>query len=205
MTLALLAPLFLLPCSMPQAAPARTSASFPPEKILAALDANPGATVCEIGAGEGDTSIAIARLLGPSSRVFTSELGDSRLARLRSQVAASGLPNITVLSGDPSKTNFPAAACDAVFLQNVYHHFSQPASINSSIAAALKPGGRVAVIDFKPPAKESAPPAERARNGTHGVYPDTVARELQAAGLEPVSSHEEAPRWFLVVLSKPTR
>lgn len=185
------------------AAPPRTSSIFPPEKILQALGVEPGATVCEIGAGAGDTSIAIARILGPSGHVYSSELGDSRLARLRSQVASSGLSNITVVQGDPAKTNFPDATCDGIFMRDAYHHFTDPASINHSIFAALKPGGRVAVVDFKPPAQEASRPEERAKDGKHGVYPETVTRELQAAGLEPVSADQSGWRWFLVVLAKP--
>jgi len=186
------------------AAPPRAASTFPPEKILEAIAVQPGGTVCEIGAGEGDTSIAIARLLGPAGRVFTSELGEKRLARLRSQVTASGLENITVVQGDSSKTNFPDGACDGAFMRDVYHHFVEPASIDKAIFNALKPGGRVAVIDFRPPGEEADQPSGRAKDGKHGVTPETVSRELQQAGLDPVSSEAPNQRWFMVVLSKPS-
>jgi ubiquinone/menaquinone biosynthesis C-methylase UbiE len=184
------------------AAPPRASSSFPPEKILDAIGVGQGGTVCGIGAGEGDSSIAIARILGPDGRVYASELGGSRLARLRSQAASSGLSNITVVQGDPAKTNFPDAACDGIFMRDAYHHFSDPASINRSIAAALKPGGRVVVIDFRPPSGEAPDPGGRAKGGTHGVNPETVSRELRQAGLEPLSSDSSDRRWFILVLSK---
>jgi ubiquinone/menaquinone biosynthesis C-methylase UbiE len=168
-----------------------------------AIGVGQGGTVCEIGAGEGDTSMAIARVLGPSGRVYASELCERRLRRLRDVVASSGLSNITVVQGDPAKTNFPDAACDGVFMRDVYHHFSNPAAINRSIAAALKPGGPVVVIDFKPPAQQASRPEERAKDGRHGVYPETVTRELKDAGLEPVFSETPSRLWFMVVLLKP--
>jgi ubiquinone/menaquinone biosynthesis C-methylase UbiE len=185
------------------AAPPRTASTFPPEKILEAIAVQPGGTVCEIGAGEGDTSLAIARILGPAGRVYTSELGENRLARLRSQVAGSGLETVTVVPGDSVKTNFPEGACDGVFMRDVYHHFTEPASIDKAIFDAIKPGGRVAVIDFRPPGQEADQPAGRAKGGTHGVTPETVSRELRQAGLDPVSSQASGERWFMVVHAKP--
>lgn len=176
-----------------------------PEKLLEAVNVQTGGTFCEIGAGEGDTSIAVARLLGPSGRVFASELGDSRLARLRAMVASSALSNITVVPGDPATTNFPDAACDGIFMRDVYHHLSDPASINESIFAALKPGGRVAVIDFKPPAQEAERPVERSKAGKHGISPETVSRELKVAGFEPVSPSQPRQHGFMVVFSKPAK
>ncbi len=197
--------LIVLAALTADAAPPRTSSTYPPEKILEAIAVQPGGAVCEIGAGEGDTSIAIARILGPAGRVYASELGENRLARLRSQVAASRLETVTVVPGDSAKTNFPDGACDGVFMRDVYHHFTEPAAIGKAIFDALKPGGRVAVIDFRPPGQEADQPSGRAKGGTHGVTPETVSRELRQAGLDPVSSETSGQRWFMVIHVKPRR
>lgn len=181
----------------------RSGSTIRSETIFEAIRVRPGITVCEIGAGEGDLSVAAARLVGPSGRVYTSELGEARVKTLQRRVADSGLSQITVVPGDTGRTNFPDAACDAVFLRNVYHHFADPAVMNASISAALKPGGRVAVVDFTPPGDEAAKAADRSKDGLHGVTAETVAREMQAAGLEPVASEAGAERWFMVVMGKP--
>jgi ArsR family transcriptional regulator len=107
------------------------------------------------------------------------------------------------VAGDPAKTNFPDAGCDGIFMRDVYHHLTDPASLNLSISAALKPGGRIAVVDFSPPGKEAPSPAGRAGDGRHGVLPETVSRELRHAGFEPVNLDLPGQRWFMVVLSKP--
>jgi ubiquinone/menaquinone biosynthesis C-methylase UbiE len=182
----------------------QSGSSIATRTILDAIGAREGVTVCEIGAGDGELTIAAAKIAGPSGRVYTSELGDDRVKTLRAQVAKSGLAQITVVEGSTSATNFPDAGCDALFMRNVYHHFADPAVMNKSIAAALKPGGRAAVVDFTPPDKEAPVAADRSKDGMHGVTADTVSRELKDAGLEVVSSESGAQRWFMVVVSKPS-
>ena len=183
----------------------RSGSTIAAEKIFDAIGVREGSTVCEIGAGDGDLSIAAARLVGASGRVYTNELGESRVTDLRERVAKSNLAQITVVAGDAAKTNFPNEACDALFLRNVYHHFAEPPVMNTSMAAALRAGGRLAVVDFAPPNKEAERAADRDENGTHGVTPESVSRELQEAGFEPVSSESGAQRWFMVVVAKPGR
>jgi ubiquinone/menaquinone biosynthesis C-methylase UbiE len=173
------------------------------EKLFAAIDIHEGSTVCEVGAGDGQMSIKAARLVGSQGRVYTNELGDSKAGKLREKITAAGLAHVTVVTGEAARTNFPDAICDALFLRDVYHHFSEPAAMNRSIAAALKPGGRVAVVDFRPPGKEAEQPADRGKDGMHGVTADTVSRELKEAGFEPVSAPASGNRWFMVVVAKP--
>src|SRR5688500_10502802 len=127
------------------------SGSVATEKIFEALAISEGHTVCEVGAGDGELTIAAAKLVGTRGRVYTSELGDDRVKTLRQKIAASGLDHITIVEGAATTTNFPDAVCDALFMRNVYHHFADPAAMNASIAAAVKPAGRAAVVDFTPP------------------------------------------------------
>ena len=180
------------------AAPAAT-----PEAIFKTLGVREGQTICEIGAGTGDVSIAAARIVGPTGRIYTSELGESRIKVLQERVTASGLTHITVVTGEATRTGFTDAACDAVFLKDVYHHFTDPAAMNRSIAAALKPGARLLVIDFTPPpGQEATTPADRGKDGMHGIGVESLTRELNAAGFEVVSSEGPAggiDRWFWVL------
>ena len=200
-TLALLVTL-LVPATIAAIQRAQSD-SVATEKIFEALAISEGHTVCEVGAGDGELSIAAAKLVGADGRVYTSELGDDRVKALRQKIAASGLSHITVVEGDATKTQFPDAACDALFMRNVYHHFADPAAMNASIAASVKPGGRVAVVDFTPPGKEAETPADRGKDGMHGISAESLSRELKEAGLEPVSSELGSERWFMVVVRKP--
>ena len=199
-TLALLVTLLVTAAAV--AAQRAQSGSVATEKIFEALAIREGGTVCEIGAGDGELSLAAAKLVGPGGHVYTSELGDGRVKTLQEKVTASGLAHMTVVTGDPVKTNFPDAACDALFMRNVYHHFEDPAAINKSIATAVKPGGRVAVVDFTPPGKEADRPSDRDNDGMHGISAESLSRELKEAGFEPVASELGSQRWFMVVVSK---
>ena len=90
----------------------------------------------------------------------------------------------------------------------VYHHFGDPPAMNASIRASLKPGGRLAIIDFTPPRGKNGEsgenvPGRRAEDQHHGVTAATVARELEAAGFEILSSTESGTRGVLVVARRP--
>lgn len=181
----------------------QSGSTIPTPRIFAAMGLHAGQTVCEMGAGNGDLTLAAAEQVAPSGRVYTSELGEDRIRTLRQNVSDRAKVPVTVVAGDPTRTNFPDAACDALFMRNVYHHFADPAAITASIRAAVKPGGRVAVVDFSPTGREAARPADRASEGTHGVSAESVVRELKEAGFEPVSSEAASERWFMVVVAKP--
>ena len=182
----------------------RGGSTIATEKVFEAIGLREGITVCEIGSGNGDLTLMAARVVGSAGRVYTSELGEERVTALQDRVAESGLSQITVVAGDPVKTNFPAAACDALFMRNVYHHFDDPAAMNASIAASLAAGARLAIVDFAPSSGDEATrPADRDQGSAHGVSAESVSRELAAAGFEPVSSELGAQRWFMVVVSKP--
>ncbi|MGH9162864.1 MAG: hypothetical protein ACRD2X_23110, partial [Vicinamibacteraceae bacterium] len=81
-----------------------------------------------------------------------------------------------------------------------YHHFGDPAAMNASLWRSLKPGGRLAVIDFPPDEGESADASGRADGDHHGVTAGTVERELEKAGFEPLSSDKGTEGDFLLVV-----
>jgi ubiquinone/menaquinone biosynthesis C-methylase UbiE len=173
-------------------------------QIFSALNIQPGHTVGEIGAGNGDLTIEVAQLVGGNGKVLTSELGD-RVGRLERAVKSSGHAHITVVTGDPNKTNFAEACCDAIFMRNVYHHFADPAAMNASVFQSLKPGGRVAIVDFEPNRgrPEASSPADRDNDDSHGTTAATVARELTEAGFQIVQTEPGNNRWFMVVGTRP--
>jgi len=172
--------------------------------LIEVLQLQPGQVVAEVGAGGGELTLAIGKHLGPEGRFFTSELGAERLAKLRGVVDKSGLSHMQVVEGQETHANLADGCCDAIFMRNVYHHFSDPATMNASFVRALKPGARLAVIDF-PPRNDAATaaPGKRGDTAAHGVSAETVANELKAAGLTIVSTEERPNRWFLVVAQKP--
>jgi ubiquinone/menaquinone biosynthesis C-methylase UbiE len=171
------------------------------KSLIELLQLQPGSVVAEIGAGGGELTIALAGHVAPNGRMYASELGADRLQRLRAAVAKGAVSNVEIVEGHESRANLPDECCDAIFMRNVYHHFADPATMNASFLRALKPGGRIAIIDFMPP-KTTAEPGKRGENGNHGVSAETVAQELKAVGFEVLSSEERSKRWFIVVATK---
>ena len=186
---------------------AQGSDSLAPSRIFEALALHDGATVCEIGAGDGELSIAAATRVGSRGHVYTSELGDDRVKALRARVTAAARPQIEVVAGAPNRTNFPDDACDALFMRNVYHHFAAPGPMGAAFAAALKPGGRLAVVDFRPPGAEAPTPADRDEDNMHGVTPESVRRELMDAGfqVERTENGSRARSWWSPSAAPDTR
>lgn len=172
------------------------------EWLIESLQLTEGSVVADIGAGDGNQTLAIADYVGSSGQVYSTELGAESVQDLRESIVESGAENVTVLEGSPTQTNLPEESFDGIYLRRVYHHIGEPTSMNASILESLKPGGRLAIIDFEPRGEE-AEPGERASGSQHGVTPETVTEELTNAGFEVVSPAVERGRYFYVVFQKP--
>lgn len=170
--------------------------------LIDVLELKEGSVVADIGAGDGDQTLSVARHVGPEGRVYSTELGSGSVRELRAEVEDAEVTNVTVIEGHPRRTNLPGECCDALFMRRVYHHITDPPSFNRSLFQSLKPGGRLAVIDFEPRGSE-AEPGGRASGRSHGVTAETVVEELKRAGFTLVSSEERSGRDIYVVVQKP--
>jgi ubiquinone/menaquinone biosynthesis C-methylase UbiE len=150
-------------------------------ELVKLLGLQPGMTIADVGAGFGAWTVRFAKVVGPSGRVYATDIGAAQLAALRDYAAKEGLTNVTVVEGAVDSTNLPAACCDAILIRDAYHHLTQPTDIVGSLAAALKPGGRLAVIDFPPRANSEVPAGVPENRRGHGVPPEVVQSEVGAA------------------------
>ena len=150
-------------------------------QLVELLALKPGMTVADVGAGFGAWTRRFSRWLGPTGRVYATDIGAAQLATLRDTIQRERLTNVTVLEGSAGTTNLPALCCDAILIRDAYHHLTQPEDIVRSIAAALKSGGRLAVVDFPPRPSSEVPAGVPANRGGHGVPPEIVQREAGAA------------------------
>lgn len=119
-------------------------------RLTELLSLREGMTVAEVGAGTGWLSVEVARRVGRSGRVYSTELSADRVDDIRHAIADVGLNNVTVLQAGERATHLPAECCDAIFMRRVYHHLTAPSAILTSIHEALKAGGRLVIIDFRP-------------------------------------------------------
>jgi ubiquinone/menaquinone biosynthesis C-methylase UbiE len=177
------------------------------EKLSTILEWKPGRTIAEVGAGHGKMTVAAAERVGPSGHVFSNELDPKRLADILAAVAKRRLTNVTIVKAGEADTNLPPECCDAIFMRDVYHHFSHPAEIDASLLRAVKPGGLLAVIDF-PPSKTlglMAPVKNVPKNrGGHGIPQKVLIDELTTAGFQVALVPTDWPgRGYCIVFRKP--
>lgn len=154
-------------------------------RIVEALDLRPGMTVADVGAGTGVIAVLMARQVGPTGRVVAQDIVPEFIAGIARRAAAENLPQLVVQLGAERDARLPANSFDLIFTSDTYHHFEYPQSMLASLHAALKPGGRLVVIDFERiPGRSSAWILGHVRAGR-----ETVVEEIVAAGFRPLRAH----------------
>jgi SAM-dependent methyltransferase len=120
-----------------------------PEAMLDALKIPRGATVADVGAGAGYHSIRLARRVGPKGTVFATDLQPEMLQMLREHAATAGVANIKPLRATQADTRLPDGAIDLILMVDVYHECSDPATLVPKLRQALKPHGRLVLVEFR--------------------------------------------------------
>ena len=166
------------------AAKARGNAADEIKRLAAVMEWKPGTVVADIGAGDGIYSFAAVEHVGPTGKVYATEIDAKKLEELKAEVTRRKLQNVVVVESKEADTNLPIACCDAIFLRRVYHHLTKPVEFDANLVRSLKPGGHLAIIDF--PARSGLEPVEGvpANRGGHGIPQKVVIEELTAAGLQ---------------------
>lgn len=185
----------------------RASAELHLPHLVEALGLKPGMTVADVGSGGGAMTVVLGKWIAPG-RVFATDVTAHALRWTREYVKKEGLTNVTVIEGAAGATNLPDACCDAIFLRDVYHHVTQVEPFNKSLMASLKPGGRLAIIDFRPDKGSKLFPGVPANREGHGIPIAVVEAELPLAGFKHVKTVEKWPpddkySLFLVLFRKP--
>jgi ubiquinone/menaquinone biosynthesis C-methylase UbiE len=140
--------------------------------------------VADVGAGDGSYSFAAAQQVGASGLVYTTEIDGDKLKQLRAEVLKRKLANVIVVEGTVNDTKLPTECCDAIYLRHVYHHLTQPEEFDRNLVRSLKPGGRLAIIDFPANGNLEAVEGVPKNRGGHGIPEKVMVDELSSAGLQ---------------------
>jgi len=164
-----------------------------PDRIMDALAIADGATVADIGAGAGWFTIHLARRVGPNGTVYAQDVQRQMLEAIRRRVGREGLQNVQTRLGAGSAPNLPAGMLNAVLAVDMYLEVEDRVPWLRNLATALKRGGRIGIVNYKP--------------GQGGPGPDiridspAVEADARAAGLR-VLARENLPYQYLLVLGR---
>jgi predicted methyltransferase len=148
---------------------------------LAAIE--PGARVADVGAGTGVFTTLLSDAVGREGIVYAEEVMLKFSAFIAAQAAHEGRTNVVSVVGTETGIGLPPGSIDVAFLCDVYHHFDRPAEMLASIRRALKPGGKMFLVDFRRhPTLSPAWLREHVRAGE-----EEVTREVEAAGFARLS------------------
>jgi ubiquinone/menaquinone biosynthesis C-methylase UbiE len=165
-----------------------------PDRVLGALAIQRGQTVADIGAGTGYFTVRLAKL-PVSPKVYAVDIEASMVEHIRHRAMHDGLTNVTAVQGAADRTNLPEPV-DLALVVDTYHHIPNRAAYFTALKASLKPGGRLAIIDFRKGAPSGPPEQFR-------FTPEQISSELGQAGFSLQATHEFLPRQvFLVFVAR---
>ena len=161
-----------------------------PDEVIRALKLAPDAVVADIGAGTGYFAVRFARAV-PRGRVYGVDAESDMVRYLTERAKREGLANLTAVAARPRDPGIPGAV-DLVILVDTYHHVPDRERYFRNLQKSLKPGGRLAVIDFTLDAPVGPPKKAR-------IPADRVKRELNRAGYEVAQEHAFLPHQYFLV------
>lgn len=163
-----------------------------PHEVIKALALGPEAAVADLGAGTGYFAARLANML-PKGTVYAADVEPEMVKYLGERAKREGLKNLKPVQSSPGEANLPEKT-DLILLVDVYHHIEGRERYFRRLAGSLKPGGRLAVIDFRLDSPEGPPKSAR-------IAPGRVKAEMAKAGYALQAEHGFLPRQYFLVFS----
>jgi ubiquinone/menaquinone biosynthesis C-methylase UbiE len=166
------------------------------DEVVAALEVRPGAIVADVGAGSGLLSGPLAIATGPKGVLYAVDIDKGLLAHVAERAADQRIANIRTVLGEFTDPKLPEKV-DLAFMNDVLHHIADRAAYLRNLAAYLKPGGRIAIVDFIP------------SRSPHQTQPELIVSEEQAeswlkeAGLTLAKKVKIFDDRFYIIYAKP--
>ena len=161
-----------------------------PDRVIAALNLKRGQIVADIGAGTGYFSVRLAKCEA-APKVYAADIEPSMVSYLRERAAREGLNNVTAVQASADRPNLPELV-DLILIVDTYHHIGDREVYFRRLLKSIKPGGRVAIIDFKPDSPEGPPKEFR-------FPPEKFKSEMRQAGYKFAAQHDFLPRQQFLV------
>jgi ubiquinone/menaquinone biosynthesis C-methylase UbiE len=164
-----------------------------PDKALDAIGVAEGQTVADIGAGVGYFTWRLAERVGPKGKVYANDIQPKMLERLRENIAGRNLQNVEIVLGAVDDPVLPRGVVDMALLVDVYHEFSEPQKMLRKIREALKPSGRLVLLEYR---KEDPKIPIRLE---HKMTIEEARAEVEAEGFRLERTLDALPRQHILI------
>lgn len=164
-----------------------------PERVIAALELQPAASVADLGAGTGYFSVRLAKAV-PKGTVYAVDIEPAMLAHIEKRASAAGLANIVTVAAAERSPGLPAPV-DVLLVVDTYHHVPDRTAYFRDVQKSLKPGGRIAIVDFRKDSPEGPPPQFR-------FEAEQIVAEMEKAGYRVAARHDFLPRQHFLVFAR---
>jgi ubiquinone/menaquinone biosynthesis C-methylase UbiE len=164
-----------------------------PDKVIKTLQLSPRDVVADIGAGGGYFTERFSKTVGPFGLVYATDVQDVMLENLKERARANGLHNVEVVQGEFDDPMLPENSCDLVFFSSVYKEIDNRLDYMRKVKRILKPGGRVAIIEYRPEEAAVGPPIEMRLSS------EQVKQELAGSGFTLENEYDFLPREYFLV------
>ena len=165
-------------------------------RLVGLLKLKPGEQVADIGAGTGYLTRRMANLISPGGRVFAVDIQPEMLVLLTNKLSRAGITNVMPVLGEITDPKLPPALMDFIIMVDVYHEFSHPYEMTAAMCRALKPGGRLAFVEFRK--EDPLVPIKE----VHKMSEAQVKAEMALHPLEWVETSRELPSQHLIVFRR---
>ena len=155
--------------------------------LLRALDLKPGMTVCDMGCGNGFYTLRVAEKVAPDGRVLAVEIQPEMLTLLRERASKAKIKNIKPILGTLVDPQLEAGSCDLILCVDVYHEFSHPEHMLRAMRKALKPTGRLVLVEFR--MEDPKVPIKT----EHKMSKEQILKELPPNGFKLVEQFDKLP------------
>jgi ubiquinone/menaquinone biosynthesis C-methylase UbiE len=165
-----------------------------PDEVIRTMGLEDGDVVADVGCGTGFFARRMARAVSPRGRVYAVDIQPEMLARMKELLAKERITNVVPVLGEVDDPKLEPGSLDWILLVDVYHELQQPKATLARMRAALKPGGRVAVVEYR---LEGSTALHVRRE--HRMSVAQVLAEWQPAGFRLVARHDFLPTQHLLV------
>lgn len=169
-----------------------------PDKVIAAMHLKAGDVVADIGSGSGYYTRRLAKAVLPGGKVYGVDIQPEMNALLEANCKKEGITNVEVVLGEEADPKLPANSIDWMILVDVYHEFQQPKPMLAKMLEALKPGGHVALVEYRLLGDTAAHIKKE-----HRMSVEQVLAEWEPAGFVLETRHEFLPTQHLFIFKKP--